>query len=99
MGSVPGRDGKLRFNEIAIIAAGPVADALTCLIALDVFFALPGTAWHEWWWIAAMVASIAGVMAIGNLIPVGYCDGTMLLHLILNTRAGRLQLPVLRYTM
>jgi tetratricopeptide (TPR) repeat protein len=92
MGAVPAGEGNLRFNEIAIIAAGPATNALTCLIALDVFFALPGTAWQQWWWIVAVVASTAGLMAIGNLIPVGYCDGTMLLHLILDTRAGRLLL-------
>jgi tetratricopeptide (TPR) repeat protein len=92
MGATPGGGGNLRFNEIAIVAAGPATNALTCLIALDVFFALPGTAWQQWSWIVAVIAATAGVMAVGNLIPVGYCDGTMLLHLMLNTRAGSLLL-------
>jgi tetratricopeptide (TPR) repeat protein len=98
IGAVPVCDRNLRWNEIAIIAAGPVTNALVCLISLDVFFALPGTAWQGWWWVAALNACAAGLMAIGNLIPVGYCDGTMLFHLILNTPAGRLLLDHRRVT-
>jgi tetratricopeptide (TPR) repeat protein len=41
---------------------------------------------------ASFNAVIAGLLTIGNLIPLGYCDGTMLYHIILWTPAGRLLL-------
>lgn len=91
-GAVPVSDRNLRTYQIAVIAAGPAANALTCVALLAVFFSLPGTAWQNWWWIVSFNAVIAGVIAVGNLIPLGYCDGTMLFHLILWTRAGRLLL-------
>jgi tetratricopeptide (TPR) repeat protein len=92
MGAVPVSDRNLRLYETAVVAAGPAANALTCLVLFAVFFSLPGTAWQPWWWIASFNGVIAGVMAASNLIPLGYCDGTMLLHLILWTPAGRLLL-------
>jgi tetratricopeptide (TPR) repeat protein/Zn-dependent protease len=92
MGAVPVSDQNLRANEIAVIAAGPITNALTCLVLLAAFFSLPGTAWQNWWWMVSFNAVIAGLLTVGNLIPLGYCDGTMLLHLILWTPAGRLLL-------
>jgi len=91
-GAVPVSDRNLRSHEIAVIAAGPAANALICMALLAVFFSLPGTRWQSWWWIVSFNAVIAGVMAVGNLIPLGYCDGTMLFHLIRWTPAGRLLL-------
>lgn len=98
MGAVPVSDRHLRLYETTVVAAGPAANALTCLVLLTVFFSLPGTAWQQWWWIASFNAVIAGVMALSNLIPLGYCDGTMLLHLIFWTPAGRLLLDRKRVT-
>src|SRR6516225_7841035 len=92
MGAVPVSDQNLRGNEIAVIAAGPATNALTCLVLLAVFFSLPGIALQNWWWMASFNAVIAGLLTIGNLIPVGYCDGTMLYHIIRWTPAGRLLL-------
>ena len=92
VGAVPVSDRNLRGNEIAVIAAGPATNGLTCLVLLAVFFSLPGTSWQNWWWVASFNALIAGLLAVGNLIPLGYCDGTMLFHLILWTPAGRLLL-------
>ncbi len=96
MGAVPVSDNYLRPYEIAVIAAGPAANALSCLICLTIFFSLPGTAYQAWWWVAAFNAVMAGVLAISNLVPLGYCDGTMLLHLILWTPRGRLLLDIKR---
>jgi tetratricopeptide (TPR) repeat protein/Zn-dependent protease len=92
MGAVPVSDKNLRGNEIAVIVAGPATNALTCLVLLAVFFSLPGSGLQNWWWMASFNAVIAGILTIGNLIPVGYCDGTMLYHLILWTPAGRILL-------
>jgi tetratricopeptide (TPR) repeat protein len=98
MGAVPVSDRNLRLYETTVVAAGPATNALTCLVLLAVFFSLPGTAWQQWWWIASFNAVIAGVMAVSNLIPVGYCDGSMLFHLIFWTPAGRLLLDRKRVT-
>ena len=98
MGAVPVSDRNLRLYETSVVAAGPAANALTCLVLLAVFFSLPGTAWQQWWWIASFNAVIAGVMAVSNLIPLGYCDGSMLFHLIFWTPAGRLLLDRKRVT-
>lgn len=92
MGAIPVSGRNLRAHEIAVIAAGPATNALTCLILLAVFFSLPGTAWQNWWWMVSFNAVIAGILTVGNLIPLGYCDGSMLFHLILWTPAGRLLL-------
>jgi Zn-dependent protease len=96
MGAVPVSDSYLRPYEIAVTAAGPMANAISCLVCLVVFFYLPGTAWQAWWWVAAFNAVLAGVLAVSSLIPLGYCDGTMLLHLILWTPQGRLLLDIKR---
>jgi tetratricopeptide (TPR) repeat protein len=92
MGAVPVDDRNLRWNQIAVIAAGPATNLLVCLISLDAFFALPGTVWQAWWCVPAVCAIASGVMTIGNLVPAGYSDGTMLFQLIFQTTAGRLLL-------
>lgn len=89
MGAVPVSDRNLRWNQTAVTAAGPATNFLICLISLDVFLALPGTSWQGWWGVPAVCAIVAGVLTIGNLIPLGYCDGTMLFHLMFNTAPGR----------
>src|SRR5207244_9693931 len=76
MGAVPVSDGHSRLKQIAVVTGGPGANALTCLVSLGGFFYLAGTGWQNWWWIAAFNAVISGAMAVGNLIPLGYCDGT-----------------------
>jgi tetratricopeptide (TPR) repeat protein/Zn-dependent protease len=96
MGSTPVSDHNLRFNEIAVTAAGPATNALTCLVLLAFFFSLPGTDLANWWWIAAYNASITAILTVCNLLPIGYCDGSMLFHLILNTKQGRLLLDLKR---
>jgi Zn-dependent protease/tetratricopeptide (TPR) repeat protein len=90
MGAVPVSEHNLRLYQIAVTAAGPLTNVITCLVCLDIFFSLPGTEYQSLWWIAAFNAVLAGVYAVSNLIPLGYCDGSMLLHLILWTPAGRL---------
>ena len=92
MGAVPLRDDGLRAKQILVVLSGPLANFLSCLLALKLFFHMPGTSWQGWWWLAVLNVTVAGVMAAGNLIPVGYCDGTMLLHLVLWTNAGRILL-------
>jgi Zn-dependent protease len=92
IGASPVSDCNLRLKEIAVVAAGPAANVLTGLILLAVFVSLPGTAWESWWWLVSLNAFIALGMAVTNLMPLGYCDGTMLLHLIWWTPAGRLLL-------
>jgi len=92
IGATPVSDRNQRLKEIAVVAAGPAANALAGLVFLAVFVSLPGTAWQNWWWMAALNAFLGCGMAVTNLIPLAYSDGTMLLHLIRWTPAGRLLL-------
>ena len=80
----------LRWKLVAEIAGGPAAALLGALVSTAIFLSLPGTGLQSFWWIPGYLAVIFLFDAIVNLIPVGYCDGSMLLHLILWTRAGQL---------
>ncbi len=99
MGAVPVADQNLRMKKIFVIAAGPAANALTCLVSLVIFLALPGTSWQSWWGIAMLNITVSSVMAVANLVPLGYCDGSMLWHLIRWTPAGRLLVDRVRVNM
>ena len=92
IGAAPTSEDHLRGYEIAILIAGPAMNALTCLASIALFVALPGTPYQSWWGPLSVLATVAGVMTVVNLTPLGYCDGSMLYHLILNTKRGRLLL-------
>ncbi len=92
MGAVPVSEDNLRWKQVFVVAAGPLSNLITCLLSLRLFFSLPGTTYQNWWWIVVLNVSVSAVMAVGNLLPLGYCDGSMLLHLILWTPAGQLLL-------
>ncbi|HTP35554.1 MAG TPA: M50 family metallopeptidase [Candidatus Acidoferrales bacterium] len=91
-GSVATSQQNLRLKHIAVVGAGPAASLLNGAVFLAIFFSLPGTAWQSYWWIAAYNAMLGILLGVLNLIPVGYSDGSMLFHLILDTPAGRVLL-------
>lgn len=88
VGGVPTSDRGLRLKEICIIAAGPgMSLSMGILLALA-FFYLPGTPLAPLWNLFA-VAAVMGLYDFAiNLLPLGYTDGTMLLHLSLRTAHG-----------
>jgi tetratricopeptide (TPR) repeat protein len=81
--------GNLRSKLIAEVAGGPAAALLGALVMAAAFLSLPGTRWQAVWWIPGYLSVIFLWDGIANLIPLGYCDGSMLFHLILGTPAGR----------
>ena len=89
VGSIPLSDKNVRLKQIAVVAAGPIASLLTGLAALTGFLWLASIHWQGNWRWVAFNAAIGLYYAVVNLAPVGYCDGTMLLHLVLWTRHGR----------
>ncbi|HEV2325534.1 MAG TPA: hypothetical protein VGS10_16400, partial [Terracidiphilus sp.] len=89
VGSIPVSDKNVRVKQIAVVAAGPIASFLTGLVALAAFFWLVSIHWQGNWRWVAFNAAIGLYYSVVNLVPVGYCDGTMLLNLVLWTRHGR----------
>jgi tetratricopeptide (TPR) repeat protein len=80
----------LRLKLIAEVAGGPAAAVLGALTMAAAFLLLPGTPLQALWWIPGYLFVLFVNDAIINLLPVGYSDGSMLLHLILWTGPGRL---------
>ncbi|HKE28019.1 MAG TPA: site-2 protease family protein, partial [Bryobacteraceae bacterium] len=91
-GSIATNPHNARLKHIAVVAAGPAASAISGIVFTVVTLAAPGSSWQSLWWMAATNAVLGIAGTIINLIPVGYSDGTMLLHLIRNTVPGRILL-------
>lgn len=88
----------LRKKLVAEVFGGPVAALLAALVSAAVFLSLPGTPWQAACWMPGYLCVIFLFDGVVNLIPVGYSDGSMLLHLILWTPAGRLLIGRSRIT-
>lgn len=89
LGAVPTSKKSLRVNQILVIFAGPFVSLNAGLILFLLFLNLPGTAAERYWVPVGTLAILFGVDFIRNLVPIGYTDGTLLLHLTLGTRKGR----------
>jgi len=79
-----------RLHQIAVVAAGPVASLLSGLLAVAVLLSMPVTPWKAHWELVYFYGLLAFDYGFASLIPAGYSDGSMLLHLILWTPAGQL---------
>lgn len=88
-GAVPTSDKGLRMNQILVVFAGPFVSLNAGLALFLLFLKIPGTVWEGSWPIIGMFAVMFGVDFVRNLIPLGYTDGTLLLHLILWTAKGK----------
>jgi len=89
MGSVPTSAKSLRMNQILVTFAGPFLSLNAGLLLFLLFLRLPGTSLEQYWKPIGMVALLFVVDFIRNLIPIGYTDGTILLHLLLWTKKGQ----------
>ena len=88
MGAVPASPRGFRERQMAVVAAGPLTSLAAGAVLLAVFLLVPRTPLAGLWqWVA--MGSVAGfyIGAI-NLLPLGYCDGTILFHLLFRTRRG-----------
>jgi tetratricopeptide (TPR) repeat protein len=89
MGSVPTSERSVRLNQILVVFAGPFLSLNAGLLLFLVFLQAPGSAWEDHWRIAGYTSLLFLADFLGNLIPAGYSDGTILLHLLLWTPKGR----------
>ena len=88
-GSVPTSEHSLRLNQILVIFAGPFLSLNAGLLLFLAFLRLPGSAFEHHWRVIGYTSLLFVADFIGNLIPLGYTDGTLLWHLILWTPKGR----------
>ena len=89
MGAVPTSNKSLRLNQILVVFAGPFVSLNAGLVLFLLFLNLAGTAGERYWVPVGLLSVLFAVDFIRNLIPIGYTDGTLLLHLTLDTRKGR----------
>jgi tetratricopeptide (TPR) repeat protein len=86
--TVPTSEKHVRSNKILVVSAGPLASLLAGLLCWLLYLKGPGLI-GDYWGIPAVLAIVFGADFITNLIPIGYTDGTMLLHLLAWTENGR----------
>jgi hypothetical protein len=72
-----------------MIFAGPFASLNGGLLCWLLYLKLPGSSWEAYWVVPGILAVLFAADFIANLIPIGYRDGSMLLHLLLWTGHGR----------
>lgn len=87
--AVPVSEEHIRSNAILMVFAGPFASLNAGLVCWLIYLRLPGTGWEAHWGIPGVLAILFVADFVANLIPIGYCDGTMLLHLLLWTKHGQ----------
>jgi len=85
-GVVPADPNQSRWNEICMIAAGPVVNLYVGVIAMCCAFTAKGQSYEEYWQFFALFATICLVMFAGNLIPfrpeASYSDGARIYQLL-----------------
>jgi len=87
--AVPRTEEHIRSNAMLMVFAGPFASLNAGLLFWLVYRNLPGSSWEAYWVVPGIMAVLFAADFIANLIPIGYSDGTMLLHLLLWTKHGR----------
>jgi len=88
-GAVPAGPQGYRVRQMIVIAAGPITSLLAGGGLLAVASLLPATRFESLWPMAAMGSVVGLYLGVINLLPFGYCDGTMLFHLLLRTGRGK----------
>ncbi len=85
-GVVPTDPQHSRWNEIGMIAAGPLASLSTGLIALGVMLSSKGKPYEQYWEFFALMATFGLVSFAVNLIPIRpeglYSDGARIYQLL-----------------
>ena len=84
-GLIPVDPDQSRWNEVAMIAAGPFANLFTGGLAAYLFFSAVAQPWEPWWEYFAFYAAISVVTGVANLIPLRpeslYSDGARIYQL------------------
>jgi len=85
-GLVPLDPNESRWNEVAVIAAGPFVNLLTGAIAGALAYSAAGAPWASLWEYFALFATVSLVAGVVNLIPLRpeglYSDGARILQIL-----------------
>ena len=85
-GIVPSSAAQNRWDEICMIAAGPVVNLFTGVLAMCAALAAKGQPWEQYWQLLALFATISFITFAGNLIPFrpegAYSDGARIYQLL-----------------
>jgi len=85
-GLVPLDPNESRWNEVAVIAAGPFVNLLTGGVAAALAYSAVGAPWQPFWEYFALFATVSVVAGVVNLIPLRpeglYSDGARILQIL-----------------
>ena len=87
--AVPLSEEHLRSNAMLMVFAGPFASLNAGLLCWLLYLNLSSLSWEAYWGVPGILAVLFAADFGANLVPIGYSDGTMLLHLLLWTEHGQ----------
>lgn len=99
LGAIPKTEENLRSNMMILVFAGPFVSLNVGALLFLTMLSTPGTELAAYGEIMGYAAVIFGLDFVANLIPVGHCDGSMLLGLALNNATGKRILAALTAAM
>jgi len=82
------RDG-YREKTMFVVLAGPAASLIAGAGLLGIAQLMPGTSFEPFWPAATLGAMLGYYLAVANLLPFGYSDGTIFFHLLFRTRRSQ----------
>lgn len=89
LGSAPESEQRERLVQMGVAFAGPFASFAAGLAPLVALFKIRGTEEEDAWPLLAFYAVLFMADFARNLVPIGYTDGTKILHLIRWSRRGQ----------
>jgi Zn-dependent protease len=85
-GVVPSDVNQKVWDEVCMIAAGPMVNLFTGVLAMCAAIAAPGARWEPYWYFFALLATLSFTAFAGNLIPFrpegSYSDGARIYQLL-----------------
>lgn len=89
LGAIPKTEENLRSNMMMIVLAGPFVSLNVGAILFLAMLSTPGTSMAPYGEIMGYASVIFALDFAANLIPIGHCDGSMLLGLACNNQRGK----------
>lgn len=89
LGAIPKSEENLRSNMTIIVFAGPFVSLNVGAFLFLWMLNTPGTSLAPWGELIGYVSVIFTMDFLANLIPLGHCDGSMLIGLALNNSRGK----------
>ena len=89
LGAIPKSEDNLRSNMMIIVFAGPFVSLNMGAMLFLWMLNTPGTSLAPWGQFIGYASVIFTLDFIANLLPLGHCDGSMLIGLGLNNNRGK----------